>query len=311
MMTIFLSYKRDDLVSAQRLVLALRNAQQDVWWDQDIAPSEPWEEIVESQLEAAKVVIVAWSKSAIKSENVKAEARRARIRGKLIQVFFEECEPPVFFGERQGVSLVGWSGDPNDNNFQALLVAVQAIASGRRPPQGVGYAPRKRNRWGTFLGYLAFAVAVLGVISDIGGARETLCSIDMLRGICRVSSESTRPQVSPEKTRPAQTERTRLLSDLQGTWIPMGNEQRATSCNSAIKTTIITETDDAGVSRVRLAGPGDYVGIAQVTSAEGGAVVTQGVSDGEFQTWTYYPVGDRLSVSDPQGHITSLVKCPD
>jgi adenylate cyclase len=113
-----------------RLVEALRAEGVGVWWDQDIPPSAAWEATIERELAAARLVIVAWSPAAVASENVKAEARWARQQGRLLQVFVEACEPPLFFGERQGVDLKHWSGEASDAAFRAVLEAVrQGLAS--------------------------------------------------------------------------------------------------------------------------------------------------------------------------------------
>ena len=125
MSDIFVSYKREDLTAVGRLVEALRAEGIGVWWDQDIAPNAAWEATIEQQLAVAKVVIVAWSPAAVASENVKAEARWARQQGRLLQVFVEACEPPLFFGERQGVDLKHWSGAASDAAFRGVLDAVR------------------------------------------------------------------------------------------------------------------------------------------------------------------------------------------
>jgi len=140
MSNVFVSYKREDLAAVHRLVAALRGEGVDVWWDQDIPPNAPWEATIERELEAAGRVIVAWSPASVASDNVKAEARRARSQGRLLQVFVEACEPPLFFGERQGVDLKGWTGRATDPAFRTLLQAVHAGtplpgAAGEAPPQ--------------------------------------------------------------------------------------------------------------------------------------------------------------------------------
>src|SRR5277367_3873081 len=117
MSEVFVSYKRENLAAVGRLVEALRAERVGVWWDQDIPPNAAWEATIESALEAAKLVIVAWSPAAVASDNVKAEARRARSQGRLLQVFVEACEPPLFFGERQGVDLKHWAGAATDVAF--------------------------------------------------------------------------------------------------------------------------------------------------------------------------------------------------
>jgi adenylate cyclase len=125
MSDVFISYKRENLAAVGRLVEALRAESVDVWWDQDIPPNAPWEATIEQELAAARLVIVAWSPVSVASDNVKAEARWARTQGRLLQVFVEGCEPPLFFGERQGVDLKGWSGGATDPAFLNLLQAVR------------------------------------------------------------------------------------------------------------------------------------------------------------------------------------------
>jgi adenylate cyclase len=127
---VFISYKRENLAAVNRLVQGLRAEGVSVWWDQDIPPNAPWEATIERELAAAKLVIVAWSPASVASDNVKAEARWARGQGRLLQVFVEACDPPLFFGERQGVDLKGWSGLATDAAFRTLLQAVRA-----GPPQ--------------------------------------------------------------------------------------------------------------------------------------------------------------------------------
>ena len=124
MSDVFVSYKRENVAAVSRLVEALRAEGLKVWWDVDIPLHAPWEQTIERNLSAAKIVIVAWSRAAISSDNVKAEARWARRHGRLLQVFLEACEPPLFFGERQGVDLTPWSGAPLDPSFRVLLSAV-------------------------------------------------------------------------------------------------------------------------------------------------------------------------------------------
>jgi len=145
MSDVFVSYKRENLAAVGRLVEGLRAEGVGVWWDQDIAPNAAWEATIEQQLEVAKLVIVAWSPAAVASENVKAEARWARQQGRLLQVFVEACEPPLFFGERQGVDLKHWSGAASDASFRSVLEAVRnglvrgpaLTAEELSPPQGI------------------------------------------------------------------------------------------------------------------------------------------------------------------------------
>jgi hypothetical protein len=148
MIEVFVSYKRENLTAVGRLVEALRAEGVGVWWDQDIPPNAEWEATIEKALAASKLVIVAWSPAAVASENVKAETRWARGQGRLLQVFVEPCEPPLFLGERQGVDLKAWPGGASDGAFQRVLAAVReglnaALVSA--PDVAAEVAPRRQQ----------------------------------------------------------------------------------------------------------------------------------------------------------------------
>ncbi|HXQ47454.1 MAG TPA: TIR domain-containing protein [Caulobacteraceae bacterium] len=143
MTEVFVSYKRENLAAVNRLVEALRAEGISVWWDQDIPPNAAWEATIERALAEARLVVVAWSPASVASENVKAEARWARQQGRLLQVFVEACEPPLFFGERQGMDLKHWSGAPADPTFRTLVAAVrQAPTSSPAQAQEAVASPR-------------------------------------------------------------------------------------------------------------------------------------------------------------------------
>lgn len=124
---IFISYKRgydEDRVAG--LVGALRANGFSVWWDRDIAPNAPWEETIQAALHAAIIAIVCWSPRAAASENVRAEARWAKERNKLLQVYVEKCEPPLFFGEHQALTLLD-QADLYGPKFLAVRDAVRRL----------------------------------------------------------------------------------------------------------------------------------------------------------------------------------------
>ena len=132
MADVFVSYKREDAARVKKLVGALRATGLDVWWDEDIPPSAPWEATIERALRDAKSVIVCWSPASVASENVRSEARVARNDGRLIQVFLKPCEPPLFFGERQGVDVGGWRGNAGDPRVARIATSVRKVAAGER-----------------------------------------------------------------------------------------------------------------------------------------------------------------------------------
>jgi TolB-like protein/Flp pilus assembly protein TadD len=158
MSDVFLSYKREDAAKVRKLVAALRGRGLDVWWDEDIPASAPWEATIERALAGAKAVVVCWSPDAVASENVRSEARVAREDGRLIQVFMKPCSPPLFFGERQGVDLSSWRGKADDPRIAKIAESVRKVAAGERPP--MAERAKVRQWWGYRL-HAAIAVMLI------------------------------------------------------------------------------------------------------------------------------------------------------
>lgn len=298
MSDLFISYKRENLQQVQPLVQALRANGVEVWWDQDIAPDAPWEATIERELAAAKAVIVAWSQVSVTSENVKAEARRARTQGKLIQVFVEKCETPLFFGERQGVDLTNWTGSASDSRFQAVLAAVRAVIAGKRPPEGVGYAPKQRAPWGVLTALFIGVSAVLGFVSNLGGARDAVCSIASVHQFCL-----DRGLITGDAANPAQI-RARLLASVNGDW---GRQDR--NCADTVNYSVAHGAD--GFDRITATAP-NFQTVSQVIAAENGVIVARDTAPsttGAREQWEFHPDGDRLTVYDKDGVATTLVRC--
>ena len=71
---IFISYSKSDRAKAQMLAKALQREGWSVWWDARIPPGQSLDEVIDRALEAARCVIVMWSKKSVSSRWVKAEA---------------------------------------------------------------------------------------------------------------------------------------------------------------------------------------------------------------------------------------------
>lgn len=297
MADVFISYKRENQGAVQRIVEGLRSAGIAVWWDRDIAPNAPWEATIERELAAAKVVIVCWSPAAVASENVKAEARRARNQGRLIQVFVEPCEPPLFFGERQGVDLAGWRGDASDRRFETLLKAVRAVMEGRRPPEGVGYAPKKRAPWGALATGFVLVGVGLAFILNLGGARDTICSLAPLEARCRNAGLLRAETLDARAT---------LLARVPGLW---GNQ--ASAEGPACAETVRYSVERRDGEEVIVARSADYESVGRVVSAEGASIFTRSISPAAEAgaQWQIEPQADLLTLTDRNGVKTPLVRC--
>jgi serine/threonine-protein kinase len=160
---VFISYKAEDRRRVQPLVQALEADGYAVWWDQHIGTGDEWRQTIERQLDAAKCVIVVWSKHSIGPEGhfVRDEASRAQRRNVYVPILLDSVEPPLGFGERQATSLRGWRGSRSDERYQAIQAAVQRITGGDSAPSPSA-SKQGINRRMVLAGGVAATAAVAG-----------------------------------------------------------------------------------------------------------------------------------------------------
>ncbi|MEL6753052.1 MAG: toll/interleukin-1 receptor domain-containing protein, partial [Pseudomonadota bacterium] len=100
MADIFISYKREDQEEFGRvrpIAEALRAEGYDVFYDVQVPPGSSWEDVLQSKINAARAVLVLWSRHSVDSDWVKEEAEMAKHAGKLIPVFLDAVPPPFGF----------------------------------------------------------------------------------------------------------------------------------------------------------------------------------------------------------------------
>ena len=130
MADVFISYAHEDRETAQRLAAALEARGWSVWWYREIPVGHSFDQVIERELEAAKTIVVLWSKESAASEWVKNEAAFAAERGVLIPaVLLSEARPPLEFRRRQTADLEGWRGDPGHAGFRSLCEAITVATS--------------------------------------------------------------------------------------------------------------------------------------------------------------------------------------
>jgi TolB-like protein/tetratricopeptide (TPR) repeat protein len=132
MTDVFVSYKADDRRRVNPLVEALQADGFSVWWDEQIGGGAAWRHAIETELNAAKCVIVVWSKRSVGPEGtfVQDEATRAQQRHVYIPVIIDKIHLPLGFGETQALPLAGWHGNRSDPHYQAVLAAVRRLTGG-------------------------------------------------------------------------------------------------------------------------------------------------------------------------------------
>ena len=161
MSDVFISYKAEDQRRVRPLVDALEAEGLSVWWDAEIGGGAAWRQSIEKELDAARCVIVIWSKRSAGPDGtfVHDEASRAMERRVYLPVKIDNVRPPLGFGERQALSLSRWQGKRDDPRYQALLGAVRAIMEGKAPHTQVAYAGAGIDRRAIIAGGAVAAVA--------------------------------------------------------------------------------------------------------------------------------------------------------
>jgi TolB-like protein/lipopolysaccharide biosynthesis regulator YciM len=172
---IFLSYARPDRERIGSLTAALEQAGWSVWWDRHIDGGAAFAKAIEAELNASRVVIVAWSQASLQSDWVKDEAATARDQGKLVPVSVDGAAAPLGFKQYHVIDLSTWTGDPSAPAFADLLRTLEARMRGGTPMQPREAAPAQvansgrgkpsRSR-GLVIGAIALAV-LAGVIAFV------------------------------------------------------------------------------------------------------------------------------------------------
>ena len=103
MADIFISYKREDIAIVKSLVTELDLYGWSIWWDHEIPAGLDYDTVIESELKAAKAVVVLWTEQSLESRNVKDEANIGLERGVLIPVLFGNVRQPMGFRMVQAI----------------------------------------------------------------------------------------------------------------------------------------------------------------------------------------------------------------
>ena len=161
MADLFVSYKSEDRARVAPLVAALEADGIGVWWDAHIGGGTAWRDTIETELNAARCVLVVWSTRSTGPEGsfVRDEATRALRRGVYLPVRIDPVEPPLGFGETQALSLIGWKGQRAEPQYHAVLEAAQAVIAGTPRPASAAHRAKRGVDRRVVLGGAATTVA--------------------------------------------------------------------------------------------------------------------------------------------------------
>lgn len=130
---IFLSYSRDDAVTARRFAEGLQAQGFSVWWDATLSAGESYDQVTEKALNEAKAVVVLWSRKSVNSRWVRAEATEADRNKTLVPVMIEPCKRPIMFELTHTADLAHWKGDSNDKAWQPFVANLRKFVQRGAP----------------------------------------------------------------------------------------------------------------------------------------------------------------------------------
>jgi adenylate cyclase len=129
MADVFVSYSRSDRARVAVIVAAIKAAGWSVWWDPEIVPGQEFDRLIESELEAARAILVVWTPASVTSRWVRGEARVGAERGILVPVRFESASLPLDVRAIYTTDLDGWEDDAQSAQAQELLRALSIVIS--------------------------------------------------------------------------------------------------------------------------------------------------------------------------------------
>lgn len=137
MADVFISYARSTEQCARAFADVIEADGYSAWYDGRLPAHRTYGDVIQEQIDAAKAVLVIWSKEAVRSQWVRSEADRGRHNGTLVQVRIEECALPMPFDQIQCPVLENWSGDRSHPGFHVVRNSLAALLDSERSGGGI------------------------------------------------------------------------------------------------------------------------------------------------------------------------------
>jgi hypothetical protein len=142
MSDIFISYASKDRDRVLPLVRALAKTGWTIFWDRTIPAGKTWRQVMGTEIQACRSVIVVWTRNSVNSEWVLEEAEIGKRKQILVPVLFDEVEPPFGFAFIQAANLVAWNGSNSDASCGRLISDIETIL-GPAPAKGLEAESRR------------------------------------------------------------------------------------------------------------------------------------------------------------------------
>jgi hypothetical protein len=146
---VFISYKSERRAAAEHLAEVLTDHGYSVWWDYGLISGRDFGRQIESELRAAKAVVVLWCSLAVESDWVREEATLAKTLNKIIPTKIEQVDLPLGFSLAQTLDLSAWDGAPQSPKLDRLVRDIGHLV-GRPPAPNYDGLDRTERAWRRF-----------------------------------------------------------------------------------------------------------------------------------------------------------------
>ncbi len=93
-----------------------------MWWDRKIDAGTAFDREIESAIDAAKCIVVVWSRYSVEKDWVRSEANEGLVRGILAPVLIDQVRPPLAFRLTQTIDMTG-----ADASLELFVEAVRRL----------------------------------------------------------------------------------------------------------------------------------------------------------------------------------------
>lgn len=135
MTDVFISYKREQRPLVFKINERLRDLKLDTWFDAELLSGTAFQDEITRRVRSSKSVVVCWSKAAIQSDWVRAEAEIGRERRVLCPIMVEDCELPIPYTLIHTQDLRSWDGSIADPEWQKFIEGLGIMV--QRPTLGL------------------------------------------------------------------------------------------------------------------------------------------------------------------------------
>ena len=129
-LSVFLSYARADRPTVTKLAAVLERGGFDLWWDALIEGGASFARRIETALEKADAVVVAWSAASVDSDWVRDEASHGRDSARLVPISLDGTPPPLGFRQYHFIDFSKWNGGAGAREVTELFAAIRLVGRG-------------------------------------------------------------------------------------------------------------------------------------------------------------------------------------